>query len=423
MPSLSLEQLHELVNGTGAAIRLRQRLQPAGGAGDKMFPSSYATNDKLALKYAVEHRRLDGVDVPCALLDSVASQANRMEEALLAAWHAGRLDFPVIGVDFTGEAGLEDLGIITALQAPHRIADAILRDAMTTDGIPFRDTPNGRAFTAAGTRNASALYALCPTALVFGVWDSTGPKGGMGAKFPRALTGEVVAIGYKEGVKVGSRIDPLAIAAGVPIYESASEHTDWTTEEGAARRDGKGKPVPFSRGASDAKSKGKPSAANHSNIAPSIDALAGGITADFALQTLVLSLAGLRRLEFRTDLDGTPLTSPAEATANARTALAALALAGIVAARAAGFDLRSRCLLVPDGAAALEIVGMDGSVTPFELDPSVSAELLRDASAKAAELGLPWTRSPLALVPAPKLVALIKASRALHVAPEDAQGE
>src|SRR5690606_9926298 len=148
------------VASEGVAIRVRQRLQPAGGNGDKIFPPTYATGDNK-LRYAGETRRIDGQDVPSVLLDSVASQANRIEEALLASWESKKLDFPVIGVDFTGDPELADLGSVTSLQAPHRIADAILRDATSIDGKTlFRDLPEGKAFTAATAKNATAVYTL-----------------------------------------------------------------------------------------------------------------------------------------------------------------------------------------------------------------------------------------------------------------------
>lgn len=85
MTELSYASLRTLVAADGVAIRVRQRLQPAGGAGDKVFPPTYATDDRT-LKYAVESRRIEGRDVPCVLLDSVASRANRIEESLLDAW-------------------------------------------------------------------------------------------------------------------------------------------------------------------------------------------------------------------------------------------------------------------------------------------------------------------------------------------------
>lgn len=414
MTPLDLSALSSLVRGDGVAIRARQRLQPAGGAGDKLFPPTYAT-DQRSLKYAVEHRLIDGEEVPCVLLDSVASQANRVEEALLAAWEDGTLDFPVIGVDFSGYADLADIGTITTLQAPHRIADAILRDAIDAEGATlFRDTLAGRAYTSATTKNATAVYELCPTALIFGVWDSTGPRGGMGAKFQRALVSEIVGVGARPGVKVSSRIDPLGVQANVPVYQRATDRSDWTIDPGEAATEKGGKPVLFSRSGADGK--GKASSVNHSNIAPSIDDSAGGITVDHALHTVVLSLPALRRLRFRTTRDGAPLADASAAAVAARTALAALAIAGILLQRAHGYDLRSRCLLVPEGALTLEIIHGDGRVSEATIGPDEACALVRAAAKAAAAVGLAWERTPIRLVPAPKLAALVSRSRELALA-------
>lgn len=407
--SLAYSALAALVQGDGVAIRVRQRLQPAGGPGDKVFPPTYATGDRT-LKYAGETRRIAGADVPCVLLDSVASQANRMEDALQAAWENGRLDFPLVSVDFSEVEGAQDIGSISALQAPHRIADAILRDSTDVGGKTlFRAMPEGMAFTNATIRNASAVYQLCPTALIFGVWDSTGPKGGMGAKFQRALTGEIVAIGASAGRKVSSRIDPLAIGSGVAVYHSAADEDDWTIDVDLAAKDSKGKPRLFSRGGK--ADGGKPSSVNHSNIAPSVDELAGGVTFDHAVQTVVLSLAALRKLRFNTAIDGAALKDSAKASDAARTALAALGLAAMSFSREAGYDLRSRCLLVPDGPMALEVIRGDGQVESVTLSSTAAAALLAESAKSAASFGLAWSRTPLTLRPAPKLAALIRASR------------
>lgn len=409
MTKLDIDVLGSLVDHAGVAIRVRQRLQPAGGAGDKVFPPTYFTGEDT-LKYAGETRRVDGNDVPTVLLDSVASQANRMEEALLAAWQQNKLSFPVIGVNFADDPALADLGSITSLQAPHRIADAILRDATSTDGKTlFRDLPEGRAYTEATPRNATAVYMLCPTALIFGVWDSTGPKGGLGAKFQRALTSEIVALGASAGRKVSSRIDPLGIQGNVPIYHRKDDENDWTIDIHEAKRE-KDKPVVFSR--KGAEGKGKASAVNHSNIVPSVDSLSGGVTFDYAVHTVVLSLAALRRLRFTTRLDGKPLESREAAERSARVALAALALAAIVHQRAQGYDLRSRCLLVPDGPLVLEVVRPDGSVDPVALTVDEANALVASSQDAARAAGLGWEREPVKLKAAPKLVALIKKSRA-----------
>ncbi|HXG11744.1 MAG TPA: type I-U CRISPR-associated protein Cas7, partial [Gemmataceae bacterium] len=94
MPSdtkpLAFNQLQEAIRGPAVAIRLRVRLQPAGGPGTKVFPPTYQGG-----VYATEKRNINGKEVTCVLLDSVQSQANRMEQALLEAFRAGRLRFPL----------------------------------------------------------------------------------------------------------------------------------------------------------------------------------------------------------------------------------------------------------------------------------------------------------------------------------------
>ena len=101
--AISLQQLTEAARNA-AAIRTRTTLQPAGGDGDKVFPPTY-----LGSKYA-EEVRIDpetGAEVKCVLLDSVQSQANRMEDALQAAVDSEQISLPLLVVDF-GEAELID---------------------------------------------------------------------------------------------------------------------------------------------------------------------------------------------------------------------------------------------------------------------------------------------------------------------------
>ncbi len=85
---LTLDRLKDAVEGSAAAFRCRRRLQPAGGEGDKVFPPTFA-----GAVYAIEQRRVPGRDAPviCVLLDSVQSQANRMELALQDAIDGGRI--------------------------------------------------------------------------------------------------------------------------------------------------------------------------------------------------------------------------------------------------------------------------------------------------------------------------------------------
>lgn len=414
-PELTIDTLQKAVAGGSAAIRCLARLQPAGGKGDKVFPPTYATGDKATTRYAFEPRRLDGQEVQTVLLDSVASQANRIEESLQAAWDDERLSFPVITVDFSEEKDITDLDRISVLQAPHRIADALLRDSLDAADktTRFRDTKIGKAYTDATVKNATAVYMYCPTALVFGVWDSTGPKGGSGSKFQRALVSEIIGVGAVAGVKTASRLDPAGIGANVPIFHGKDDTEDWTTNEDLAQKKS-GKPVPFSRKGSEGK--GKASAVNHSNIAPTIEDKAGGVTIDYALQTTVVSLPALRKLRFPADGSGTQLSGASRLAAEnaARTALAALAVAGIVEQRAQGYDLRSRSLLVPEDGQplAFELIPANGGTGEFfSVSSETASRLLADAASLAAKAGFNWERIPLTLVPAPKLADLIRESR------------
>ena len=412
--SLTFADLQRSTSGEAVAIRSMRRLMPVGGPTDKVFPASYGVDDRAAHKYCTEKRRINGTDIDTVLLDSVQSQANRMEQALLEAWRRRELNFPVVAVDFSGEAELEDLRQITSLDAPHRLADAILRDSVA-DGKPFRLTTQGAAFTEARLTNATAIYQLCPTALVFGIWDSTGPKGGLGAKFARALVSEIVGIGAVVGRKTASRIDPAQIqniSRDSPIYEG--KDGDWTLDDKLARAKN-GNPVLLGTG--------RPSEINHGNVTPSIDERSGGVTIDYAQQTVVLSLGVLRRLRFPTNASGEriPTDELDAAEAAARTALVALALAGVVYQAEEGYDLRSRCALVAEAPFSLELVSANGEpARTFALDRKGARALLEEAQQAAAARGLGWNVQPgepiLTLKPAPKLGDLIRRSRAYAAA-------
>lgn len=421
---LDLNRLRTLVAGDAVAIRATATLEPAGGPGDKVFPPSHsvdANTREVGAKYAFERRRIAGRDVECVLLDSVQSQANRMEEALEALWFDKSISLPVIKVDFSECA--PDVRVVTSLSAPHRVADAILRDSLDGD-VPFRMSDLGRSFADASTKNAAPLFKVCPTGLVFGLWDSTGPRGGSGAKFARAIVSEIVGHDAQRGVKTSSRIDPLGIVTSAgPILlarEPALDGTPtWTLDVFEAKLTKEGKPPKDAEDVAAVEKwgkkekAGKPTAINHSNIPPSIDILAGGVTIEAAAHIAVLSLAGLRKLNFGGDDD------------EARTTLAALGLLALLAASRRGHDLRSRCLLVPRAGEGLtfEAVAGDGTVLPLDVDYASALALYKEAVAALPEaLRFPAPGEPLAtLKPSPKLALLVKRSRELAAKGADAE--
>lgn len=390
---LTLDIVRNAIASSTAAFRLRQILQPAGGEGSPVFPPSYDGGN-----YATEDRRIPGREtpVPCVLLNSVQAEANHVELALLDAWEDGEIPLPVLIVDFAGEGLQRDLRV-TSLETPHRVADALLRDSLL-DGTLFRESAQGRKLDQVDMRNATALFELCPTALVFGLWDSTGPRGGLGAKFARAYVSEVVGVDAVPGKKTASRIDPAQIRLGAgPVYQRAGG--GWTLDESEAVKE-KGRPLKAGKD-------GKPSEVNHGNVTPTITA--GGFTIAYAQRTSTLSLPALRRLRF-------PVAGERslERDRAAQTALAALALCGATLAQCAGSDLRSRCHLVPVEAAGWELLDAPGTEARiYGLDRAGAIELYRDAVAAARALDLPWLEKPLKLAPSTHLAALVRKSQEL----------
>ena len=408
---IGLQTLREAVDGDAAFRRIR-RLQPIGGQGDKIFPPTYPSERRGAPpRHVFERRRLNGEEVWCVLIDSVQSQANRLEESLLAATEEegddGRVPLPYVTVNFSG-AGLELLERITSLDAPHRIYDAVLRDSLL-NGIPFMQSEEGRRLAAAKPVDATALLELSPTALLFGAWHSQGEGGGLGAKFARALVSEIMGIdtpveGFVASQRTGevyvqtagrrtrSRIDPLGILRKVEIFKGASV-ADWSTDKSAV---GKGA------------QKVRPSEINHSNIAPTVEPL--GVTCDHAEHRATITLAGLRRLHFG-----------GEARDDAgRALIASLGLLALAEQDARGYALRSRCDLVCESPAPLELVRADGSTTPFELNRAAARALYREAYARAESAGFGF-RS-LTLAPQDKLVEIVRRSRQLALEGEGGQG-
>ena len=416
MSELTFERLRDAVAGGAVALRSRTTLQPAGGEGDKVFPPSYSVDGRAEHKYAVEERRIGDSDKvsTTVLLDSVASQANRAELALLEGWERGELAFPVPYVDFSGDGGVTDYDRLTVLEAPHRLADAIFRDSLL-DGTLFRLSDIGRAITNATPRDAAALFRYSPTSLLFGMWDSTGPRGGLGSKFQRAYVSEIVGFDAKIGNKVGSRIDPLQIErikTEDRVYNHADPAQVWTHDPGEAEKDGNGRPVPASRG-SESGAPGQPSKINHGNVAPSIDSAAGGVTISEARQTTVISFAALRRLRFK--------GRDREAATAARTAVAALGVVAIAYQHEMDYDLRSRCLLTPTHPPRLELLGRDGTAgEAVDVDREAAARILASAAEQAATLGIGWETDEIRLLPAPKLLELIRRSHEVSAAEQPA---
>lgn len=150
----------------------------------------------------------------------------------------------------------------------------------------------------------------------------------------------------------------------------------------------------------------KPSEINHSNIAPSV--VPGGVTVDHALQTCVITCAGLRRLKFPGIADE----------AAGRAVLAAIGLVALAEQDRNGYALRSRCDLVCEGRAPFEIVRPDGTTEEFQLDAEAAVLLFNLAVERAKQAGFAWNEEPIRLTPQRRLVQLVALSRAKALAGE-----
>jgi CRISPR-associated protein Csb1 len=153
------------------ALHLKQLLVSVedDGSGDPcvIFPPTYAGGD-----YTIDELP-DGTKV--CLVDSVGSQANRMEPVFLRDELRGLV--PQITIRYGNEKSL------SLLEAGHRLGDALVRSTALKEPAQaaFMD------FLNAG--DPTAIAKLAPTSLVFGVWDSRDTY----AKIPRLVQSTIRA--------------------------------------------------------------------------------------------------------------------------------------------------------------------------------------------------------------------------------------
>jgi CRISPR-associated protein Csb1 len=392
---LMFDQLISALTGSAAAFRSITKLQPVGGEGDKVFPATYSQG-----AYATERRRTpDGREVDCVLIDSVQAQSNRAEEALKLAIERKRIKLPLIEVDFlaANKEFRSDIPNLTSLDVPHRLADAILRDSVLEDGTRFSKSEFAQRWGRSNLWNATAIFELCPTALVFGMWGAPDKPGGLGAKFERAFVSEIVAVDVVRNTRekveetgdprkdlvnkrAGFRVDPLNASKTVLV----KPNEDGTFEVGKGKR---------------------PSEINHGNIP--FETSNCGIRFAYAEQTTVISLGALRKLRFPIDGKDEPRVNDV-----ARAVLAALALCAGVLASEANTSLRSRCHLWPVSDREWELIEKPGQPPrKFRMSGDAAAALFNEAVAHATQARIPWRDEKLVLRPSRELIELVQKSQ------------
>ncbi len=174
------------------ALHLRQELLPVEGRGAVFYPPTFASNEKYNIDTLADGTRV-------ALVDSVGSQANRMEP--LFKQGGFRELVPQIDVAY-GEEKKGTAGVVSLLEAGHRLGDALIRCTELADEA--RD-----AFVKLKDGDAEPMAKLAPTSLVFGAWDSRDT----GVKVPRILQSVIRAWGVSRLRRSAQFVPALDYAA------------------------------------------------------------------------------------------------------------------------------------------------------------------------------------------------------------------
>jgi len=173
MTELNIEAWLEDSTDAPAAIVLREYLTPVEGKDGVFFPPTFAAaENSKEFPGGYNVNELGNGENVC-LVDSVGSQANRIEPMFATGEYVALVPQLVV------EAGEKKVNIV---EAGHRAGDAIVRCTELKDALHM-------AFQALKKGDAVPLAKLAPTSLVFGVWDSRDTQ----AKAPRLLAATIRA--------------------------------------------------------------------------------------------------------------------------------------------------------------------------------------------------------------------------------------
>ncbi|MCA9629159.1 MAG: type I-U CRISPR-associated protein Cas7, partial [Myxococcales bacterium] len=308
---------------SAVALHFRQHLMPVEGHGAVFFPPTFAD-----VGYNIDSLA-DGTRV--ALVDSVGSQANRMEPLFdTPEWQHL---VPRITIAYGDEKKGTD-GEMSLLEAGHRLGDAVVRCTELKEEAQ-------RAFQALLRRgNAAHLAKLAPTSLVFGVWDSRDTM----AKVPRLVSSVIRAWDVSE-LKRSAQYNPALDYAALEVF----------SEEEKQKAEGKSSGPLAERGFVHV---------------PSSRALGGVVARGPIRRDVTVNLVALRRLLADDEAQSQALRRYV------------LGLALVAATAPQDPFLRQGCLLVPDpdAAAGWEVVERTGQRRSVELHPETLAARAKSAA-------------------------------------------
>ena len=379
-----MSELYSLISSAVAnasAMRIVVRLRPANADG-LVYPPTYEQG-----RHIFRPAWIEGQEREAVLLDSVQSQANRIELAVLDAYRRGQIEYPDIELVVNAQTGKE---VYSVLELSHRVYDAALRMS-TIDNIPFSESEIGKAIHSARTEKASQLYKHAPMTLTLGGWDSHGGGGPLVAKLPRLITSEIVGLDAKPVTRAAVKFDPMDIRKDAgPLYESNNpNHRYETDKKKAVEKSKEYKPSEVGLGS-------VPSLSEHGSV----------ITE--AVQTSVVSCAAVRRLRF--ELENESYENSRDLAG--QTAVVALGLFGLLSQMDSGYYLRSGCDLIPVDEPKLEIIGRTlNDVETHAIDSEEARKAFKKALEAAKESELHWRSKPITVEADERLVTLVERSR------------
>jgi CRISPR-associated protein Csb1 len=198
------------LSATGpVALVWKQELEPVEGDRGVFFPPTYADTEE---NYNID-KLSDGTKV--ALVDSVGSQANRIEP-IFQRKDGG--DDELAKLVPQVEIELSNGKRVSILQAGHRLGDAIVRSS------ELKDDARKAFATFLESGDATAIAKLSPTSLVFGVWDSRDTQ----AKLPR-LVQSVIRAWDVDRLKRSAQYVPTIDYAALDVFseeEKAKQEGD-----------------------------------------------------------------------------------------------------------------------------------------------------------------------------------------------------
>lgn len=185
-----------------AAIVIREPLVPVEGPEGVFFPATYAAAEDKSVFPGGYNIDPPVGDKNVCLVDSVGSQANRIELLFAKPGYADLVPQVVI------EAGEKKVNL---LEAGHRAGDAIVRCTPLQRKLQdaFKDVLNG---------NALSLAKIAPTSLVFGVWDSRDTQ----AKLPRLIAATIRAFNVQR-LSRSAQFNPSVDYIGLGLLEDTQE--------------------------------------------------------------------------------------------------------------------------------------------------------------------------------------------------------